>query len=230
MVITERRLLVPRERVDSRFVYKAPKDQALVMVGATNTASDNATKAVVDSHGRYFGRGMAGRQRQIEHLQNVMENGAPVERIRFSGGPVGAGVGDDLFYRFASRDNRTAHADPEARQRARAEMRADVLASGARGPGRDGGAASSARDCTLRLQHRSTSTARTDRSSDRANPLESAREIPTARPLPEGWRKLQSRSRPGAGYYYDRARCTSQWERPQTAPIGVCARSRETRR
>ena len=49
MVITERRLLVPREKIDPRFIYKPPKDQALVSLGVSGAASyDNAFKAVVD--------------------------------------------------------------------------------------------------------------------------------------------------------------------------------------
>ena len=46
---------------------------------------------------------------------------------------------------------------------------------------------------------------------------DSTREMVTARPLPRGWLKVESRSRPGVGYYYDRATSTSQWRRPLTA-------------
>ena len=216
MVITERRLLVPREKIDPRFIYKPPKDQALVSLGVSGAASsDNAFKAVVDTRGRYFGVGEAGRQRQIEHAQKVMENNGPVERVHFSGGPVGNGVGDHLFYRYASRDNRMAHADPEARPRARAAMRTELAAEAAEPRATtatrrdDGGDATARRSRTLQAQ---AAAPRSERRED------STREMMTARPLPQGWLKVESRSRPGVGYYYDRATSTSQWRRPPTAP------------
>ena len=65
-----------------------------------------------------------------------------------------------------------------------------------------------------------TARAADDRLRTTARPTTSGwREMPTARPLPEGWLKVESRSRPGLGYYYDGATSTSQWKRPCTAPV-----------
>ena len=86
VIVSERRL---REvRVDPRLPrYRAGAPVAALGAvrfrGALQASPPMA--AVIDSCGRYFGRGEAGRQRQIEHAQQLMQNGGSPQEIKPGG-------------------------------------------------------------------------------------------------------------------------------------------------